>query len=125
MICQAAQNALAGAQHTELVVIGIGHDHPVDLALADVDSSRPKRNETVYLRSLINVAGRSDVEMEPVLPDLRGKRRATPGDERTRAVRRTPYSGGVIRGSAVSPPPEPGVRIELTTSSLQVKCSAD
>jgi hypothetical protein len=25
-------NALAGAQHTELVVIGIGHDHPIDLA---------------------------------------------------------------------------------------------
>src|SRR5919199_6298683 len=78
VVCQAAQNALAGAQHTELVVIGIGHDHPIDLALADVDSSRPKRNEAVYLRSLINVVGRSDVEMQPVLPDLRGKRR-TPG----------------------------------------------
>ncbi len=28
----------------------------------DVDSSRPKRNAAVYLRSLINVVGRSDVE---------------------------------------------------------------
>jgi hypothetical protein len=36
---------------------------------------------------LISVAGRSDVEMEPVLPDLRGKRR-TPGDERTGAAGR-------------------------------------
>src|SRR5439155_24908508 len=87
VICQATQYALAGAQYTEFVVIGIGHDHPIDLALADVDSSRPKRNEAVDFRSLINVAGRSDVEMEPVLPDLRGKRR-TPGDERTGAVRR-------------------------------------
>src|SRR5712691_2105943 len=85
--CQAAQNALAGAQYTELVVIGIGHDHPIDLALADVDSSRPKGNEAVKFDSLINVAAPIDVQMEPVLPDLRGKRR-TPGDERTGAVRR-------------------------------------
>ena len=34
------------AQDTELVVIGVGHDHPIDLALADVDSSRPERDET-------------------------------------------------------------------------------
>lgn len=41
-ICQAGQNALSGAQHTELVAVGIGHDHPIDIALADVDSSRPE-----------------------------------------------------------------------------------
>jgi hypothetical protein len=69
VICLAAQNALAGAQYTELVAIGIGPDYPIDLALADVHSSRAKSNEAVYLRSLINVLGRSDVEMKPVLAD--------------------------------------------------------
>jgi hypothetical protein len=42
VICLAAQNALAGAQYTELVAIGIGPDYPIDLALADVHSSRAK-----------------------------------------------------------------------------------
>ncbi len=45
------------------MAIGIGHDHPADLALADVDASRPERDETVDLRLLITVDGRSDVEM--------------------------------------------------------------
>jgi hypothetical protein len=31
-----------GGQHTELMAIGIGHDYPADLALADVDASRPE-----------------------------------------------------------------------------------
>src|SRR5207237_2500726 len=79
---------LSRAQHTKLVAIGISHDHPTDIALADVDWSRPKRNEAVHLRVLITAVGRSDVEMKPVLPDLRGKRRPTPGDEGTSAVRR-------------------------------------
>src|SRR5207237_10543230 len=48
---------------------------------------RPKGDQTVYLRSLIAMVGRSDVEMKPVLRDFRGNRR-TPGDERTGAVRR-------------------------------------
>jgi hypothetical protein len=41
------------AKHTELVAIGIGHDHPADLALADVDARRPEGDETVGLRSLV------------------------------------------------------------------------
>src|SRR5205085_7478554 len=84
---------LARPQHTELVAIGIDHDHPIDIALSDVDSSRPERDQTVYLRSLITVAGRSDVEMKPVLRGLRGERRS-PGDERTVAVRRA--DGGFL-----------------------------
>jgi len=75
-------NALSGAQQTELVAIGIGHDHPIDLALAEVYSSRAERDQTVNLRSLITGGGRRDVEMKPVLRDLPGNRRA-PGDERT------------------------------------------
>ena len=38
----------------------------LDIALADVDPSRPERQETFDRRLLIDVAGRSDVEMEPV-----------------------------------------------------------
>ncbi|MFG2196774.1 SDR family oxidoreductase [Streptomyces sp. NPDC048639] len=34
--------ALPGRQHRELVALGIGHGHPADLALANVDSSRPE-----------------------------------------------------------------------------------
>src|SRR5438270_10167365 len=78
---------LEGAQHTELVAIGIGHDHPIDIALADVDPSRPKGDQTVDRRSLITAVGGGDVEMKPVLPGLRHERRTTPGDERTGAVR--------------------------------------
>ena len=35
----AALHVLSGGQHTELIPIRIGHDHPADLALADVDAS--------------------------------------------------------------------------------------
>ena len=90
----AAANALAGARHPELVVIGIGHDDPIDLALADVDPGRPQSGQAIHLCSLIDVVGRSDVEMKPVLPDLRGERR-TPGDERPGAVRRA-YRGFLV-----------------------------
>ena len=69
------------------MAIGIGHDHPVDLALADVDARRPEGDQTVDLRLLIAVDGWSEVEMQPVLPGLRHQRRTTPGDLRT-AVRR-------------------------------------
>src|SRR3954454_13050019 len=79
--------ALSRGQHAELVAVGIGHDHPADLALADVDAGRPEGDETVDLRSLITVDGWSDVEMQAVLPRLRCHRRTAPGDLRT-AVRR-------------------------------------
>jgi len=49
--------------------------------LADVDAGRLKRNETVDLRTLFTVVGRSDVEMQPVLADLRGDRRTAPREE--------------------------------------------
>jgi hypothetical protein len=39
------------------MAVGIGHDHPVDLALADVDASRPEGDEAVDLRLLITVDG--------------------------------------------------------------------
>src|SRR3954452_23854124 len=75
--------ALSGGQHTELVAIGIGHHHPADLALADVDSSRPEGDETIDLRSLITVHRWCEVEMQPVLPRLRPQRRTAPRDLRT------------------------------------------
>src|SRR5438093_10361768 len=65
-------------QHTELVAIGIGHDHPADLALADVDASRPEGDEPVDLLVLVTVDGWSEVEMQPVLPGLRHQRRTAP-----------------------------------------------
>ena len=79
--------ALSRGQHTELMAIGIGHDHPADLALADVDASRPEGDETVDLRLLITVDGWSEVEMQPVLPGLRRQWRTAPGDLRTAARR--------------------------------------
>jgi HAMP domain-containing protein len=79
--------ALSGGQHTELMAIGIGHHHPADLALTDVDSSRPEGDETVDLRLLITVDRWSEIEMQPVLPGLRVQWRAAPADLRT-AVRR-------------------------------------
>src|SRR5271166_6213392 len=65
------------------MAIGIGHDHPADLALADVDTRRPEGGQTVDLRLLITVDGWSEVEMQPVLSGLRHQRRAAPGDLRT------------------------------------------
>src|SRR5689334_15705546 len=62
------------------MAVGIGHDHPVDLALTDVDPRRPEGDETLDLRLLIAVGGWSEVEMQPVLPGLRLQRRAAPGD---------------------------------------------
>src|SRR5260370_42669923 len=69
------------------MAIGIGHDPPADLALANVDASRPNRDEAVDLRLLISVDGWSEVEMQPVLPCLRHQWRTAPADLRT-AVRR-------------------------------------
>lgn len=63
----AASEALSRRQHTELVSIGIRHDHPAHLALADVDASRPEGGETIDLCLLITAEWRSDVEVQPVL----------------------------------------------------------
>src|SRR6266511_3016113 len=79
--------ALSGGQHTELIAIGIGHHHPADLALADVDSSRPEGDETVDLGLLITVDRWSEVEMQPVLACFRPHWRTAPRDLRT-ALRR-------------------------------------
>jgi hypothetical protein len=46
---------LSGGYHTELIPIRIGHDHRADVALADVDASRPEGGETVHLRLLVTV----------------------------------------------------------------------
>jgi DNA-binding LacI/PurR family transcriptional regulator len=54
---------LPRGQHAELVAVGVGHDHPIDLALADVDARRSEGDETVDLGLLITVRGRGDVEM--------------------------------------------------------------
>src|SRR5258707_13241025 len=96
--------ALSRGQHTELMAIGIGHDHPADLTLADVDASRPEGDETVDLRLLITVDGWSEVEMQPVLPGLRHQWRTAPGDLRT-APRRA-HSGPL----APSPDQRPAQR---------------
>src|SRR3954453_4809197 len=79
--------ALSGGQHTELVAIGISHHHPADLALADVDPSRPEGDETLDLHLLIAVDRWREVEMQSVLSRLRHQGRTAPRDLRT-AVRR-------------------------------------
>jgi hypothetical protein len=92
--------SISRGQHTELVAVGIGHDHPADLALADVDASRPEGDETVDLRLLITVNGWSEVEMQPVLPGLRHQGRTAPGSSvisqsRTPLQKRARRSGSV------------------------------
>src|SRR5690348_6700921 len=75
--------ALSRGQHTELIAIGIGHDHPADLTLPDVDVPRPQGDEAVDLGVLIAVDGWSDVEVQPVLAGLRLHWWSAPGDLRT------------------------------------------
>jgi hypothetical protein len=59
---------LSRGQQAKPTAIGIGHDHPADLVLADVDTSRPEGDQTVNFFLLVAVGGRSEVEMQPVLP---------------------------------------------------------
>ena len=54
---------LPRGQHTKLTTVGIGHSHLADLALADVDASRPEGDETVDLLFLITVDGWREIEM--------------------------------------------------------------
>src|SRR5450755_3393406 len=74
---------LSRGQHTKLTAIGIGHDHPAGLALADVDASRPEGHKPVDLLLPITVDGWSEVEMQSNLPGPRHQPRTVPGDLRT------------------------------------------
>src|SRR5215475_7625818 len=68
--------------------VGIGHDDPAGIALADADTSRPEGDEALDLRLLITVRGWSEVEVQPALPGLCRERRtvpAVPADLRTAA----------------------------------------
>ncbi len=42
--------ALSRTQEAELIAVGIGHDHPINVTLTDVDSSRSQFDETTYRR---------------------------------------------------------------------------
>ena len=64
------------------MAIGISHDHPADLALADVYARRPEGDETVDFGLLVTVNRWSEVKMLPVLPGLRRQRRTAPADLR-------------------------------------------
>src|SRR5829696_1641887 len=92
---ECGRRPLRGAQKAELVAVGIGHDDPVDVALADVDPGRAERHETVDLGPLFGLVERRDLEVQPVLAELRGHRRTTPGDHRPGAVRST-YRGLLV-----------------------------
>ena len=54
LICE--RRRLSGTEYAELVVVGVGHDYPVDVALADVDPGRSEFNEAIDLGSLIDVS---------------------------------------------------------------------
>ena len=54
---------LSRGQHAKPTAIGIGHDHPADLVLADADTSRPEGDQTVDFFLLVAVGGWSEVEM--------------------------------------------------------------
>ena len=57
-------------QDAELVAVGIGHDDPVDVALADVDPGRAERHETVDLGVLLGLVERRDIEVHRFLPSF-------------------------------------------------------
>jgi hypothetical protein len=61
MVRRRGTSWLARDQYAELVPVGIGHDLPADLALADVDASRPEGDEALDLRLLVTVDGWSQV----------------------------------------------------------------
>jgi len=83
---------LSRSQHTELVVVGVGHDHPGDVALPDVDTRRSECGDAVDFILVIDFVGRGDVEMQAVLAELPHQRRSTPLDDRTGAVSGTDRS---------------------------------
>ena len=67
-----ARRRLREPQDAELVAVGIGHDDPFDVALADVDSGRAECHETVDLGALFGLVERRDLEVQPVLADFGG-----------------------------------------------------
>jgi len=81
------RDGLSRGRHTELIAIGICYHHPADPVLANVDSTRTEAHETVDLCLLISVDRWREVEMQPVLPDLRSQWRTAPRDLRTAARR--------------------------------------
>src|SRR5690606_21252694 len=78
---------LPGPHQAELVPVGIEQDRPVGAPRGPGVPRRPERQQAVELGVPLAVASGSDVEMQPVLADLGDVGPATPGDERTAAVR--------------------------------------
>lgn len=54
--------ALSRGQQVELAAVGIGHDHDAGIGLAVAQVCGPEGDQTVGLRLLITVAGRSEYE---------------------------------------------------------------
>lgn len=94
----APNDALSRAQDTELVVVGIGQDYPIDIALADVDPSRPEGDQTVDRSVLITVGGRSNVEVDSVLPGLLIRDRQE-NDSKSGAIRRHHPTSSLVASS--------------------------
>ncbi len=57
------------AQHAELIALWVGHDHPCDVDLTDVEASRPKTLQPSNFCLLIAI--RTKIEVNPVLGGLR------------------------------------------------------
>src|SRR5215204_2074306 len=84
---QPLRRTSTGSEYAELVAVGVRHHDPADVALADVDSRRPERDEAIHLDQLIGVSWGSDFQMQPVLSGLRVDWRPAPGHLRTAARR--------------------------------------
>ena len=52
---------LRGRQDAELVAVGIGHDDPVDVALAEVNPGRAERYKAVDLSVLVGLVDRRNL----------------------------------------------------------------
>src|SRR5712692_10500397 len=74
-------------QHAELVAIGVGHDHPRDVSLTDINAFGADRDEPVDLDSLIAIGRGRDVQMQSILRRLGVAAGRPKGDEWTFAVR--------------------------------------
>lgn len=54
-------------QHAELVAIGVGHDYPRDISLADINAFGSLSKQPVDLGSLIAITRGDDVQMQSIL----------------------------------------------------------
>ena len=106
----------SGTEDAELVALGIGHDHPADLALTDVGPARSERDEALDLGVLVVGA---QVEVDAILHrlPLRHLRKRMSGLSPPGSIHHSPSSGpcsGRPRASLQKEPTSSGSEQSMT-----------